>query len=191
MKFTWTIPNILSLYRLIMFPVIMVLIFAGYEKWFVILFVINLITDVLDGFIARRFNMQSEVGVLLDSWADVGSYIIAFSGLLWYHFYIVQHYGWWLFAFIALYYGQMLFSKIRFGEWVAGWHAYSVKVNGYLQALFFVVLFTYGFVEWFFIVVMITGYLSELELCVLNVICERPVRNVKGLYWYLKSKNKV
>ena len=189
MKILITIPNVLSIYRLLMCPIILWLIYTGREKPFVILFVINLITDVLDGFIARRFNQQSAAGVLLDSWADIGSFIIAFTGISKFHSYLYTDYGWWLGLYIALYFGQMLFTKLKFGIWVAGWHAYSVKVTGYLQALFFVVLFTYGFVEWFFFLVMIAGYLSELELFALNYLCKQPIRNVKGLYWFLKGKN--
>jgi hypothetical protein len=171
-----------------MFPVIMYFVITGHERLFVILFVINLITDVLDGFIARRFNMGSEFGVMLDSWADVGSYIIAFAGVIKFHGYIITDYAWWIGVFIASYFGQMLLSKLKFGKWVMGWHAYSSKVNGYLQALFFVVLFSYGFIPWFFIVVIITGLLCETELIILNLICREPVQNVKGLYWYLKYR---
>ena len=45
-------------------------------------FAINLITDILDGFIARRFNMETEFGARLDSLADIGTYAMAFIGMI-------------------------------------------------------------------------------------------------------------
>jgi CDP-diacylglycerol--glycerol-3-phosphate 3-phosphatidyltransferase len=186
-KFVWNIPNVLSLYRLLMFPVILTLIFTKYETAFVWLFCINLVTDVADGFIARRFKMQTEFGALLDSWADVGTFILAFVGIIWFHSDFLKDQGVLFFGYLVLYYLQMVVSKIKFGIWVVGWHAYSVKVAGYLQAFFFVSLFTYGFIENFFYVVMAIGFLAEIELYILNFICKTPQRNVRGLYWYLKS----
>ena len=186
-KFVWNIPNVLSLYRLLMFPVILTLIFTKYETAFVWLFCINLVTDVADGFIARRFKMQTEFGALLDSWADVGTFILAFVGIIWFHSDFLKDHGILFFSYLVLYYLQMVVSKIKFGIWVVGWHAYSVKVAGYLQAFFFVSLFAYGFIESFFYVVMAIGFLAEIELYILNFICKTPKRNVRGLYWYLKS----
>ena len=78
---TLHIPNILSLYRLISAPFILLLIYLGYENTFIILFVINQISDTLDGYIARKYKLESEIGSLLDSYADIGSYIIAFAGI--------------------------------------------------------------------------------------------------------------
>ena len=186
-KFVWNIPNVLSLYRLVMFPVIFALILTKHETAFVWLFCINLFTDVADGFIARRFNMQTEFGVLLDSWADVGTFILAFLGIIWFHGDFLKDHGVLFVSYIVMYYAQMLVSKIKFGVWVVGWHAYSIKVAGYLQAFFFVVLFTYGFVASFWYFVMAVGFLAEAELYILNFICKEPQRNVRGLYWYLKS----
>lgn len=46
--------------------------------YFSLLF-INLATDILDGFIARRLKWESELGARLDSLADLGSYAMAFE----------------------------------------------------------------------------------------------------------------
>lgn len=188
MKWKWTIPNVLSLYRLLMFPVLLVMIFQEAENWFALFFCINLFTDVLDGFIARRFNQQSEIGIMLDSWADFGSYLLAIIGMVHFHPEVHERYPVWLGAFLFLYFLQLGISKWRHGVWIAGWHAYSTKVAGYTQAFFFAALFVYGLVDWLFITAIILGVLTELELIALNFVCDRPVKNVKGIYWYLKQK---
>lgn len=49
-----------------------VLIFcAPFSKWFNLIYVVGGITDVLDGFLARRFNMKTKIGAKLDTIADL------------------------------------------------------------------------------------------------------------------------
>ena len=66
-----TIPNILSFFRLCMVPFI-IWIYLGLENYvlagFVVLF--SGLTDLVDGYIARKYNMISDVGKVLDPIAD-------------------------------------------------------------------------------------------------------------------------
>ena len=66
-----TIPNILSMVRLCLIPVI-VWLFLGKEDYLLagIFVLISGLTDVVDGMIARGFNMISDVGKVLDPIAD-------------------------------------------------------------------------------------------------------------------------
>jgi cardiolipin synthase len=65
-----TIPNLITIARLISVPLIVVLM--GQERWGLAftLFVAAGVSDGVDGFIARRFNMRSEFGAYLDALAD-------------------------------------------------------------------------------------------------------------------------
>ena len=65
-----TIPNLITIARLIMVPLIVVMI--GQEKWGLafVLFAAAGVSDAVDGYIARRFNMRSEFGAYLDALAD-------------------------------------------------------------------------------------------------------------------------
>lgn len=67
----FTIPNILSFFRLVLIPVF-VWAYCGAEQYGLTaaLLVISGITDVLDGFIARHFDMISDLGKALDPVAD-------------------------------------------------------------------------------------------------------------------------
>ncbi|MDD4425006.1 MAG: CDP-alcohol phosphatidyltransferase family protein, partial [Mariniphaga sp.] len=56
----FNLPNAISFYRLLMFPVILVLLWGKNEFWFVILLCINLVSDILDGNIARIFNLKTK-----------------------------------------------------------------------------------------------------------------------------------
>ena len=77
MKQVWTIPNLLSLLRLLGVPLFLYLILGPRaDGWALAVLAFAGISDYLDGKIARRFNMQSRLGELLDPAAD-RLYIIA------------------------------------------------------------------------------------------------------------------
>ena len=66
-----TIPNILSFFRLSLIPVIVWLyVFKESPEWTIIILIISGATDIIDGFIARRFNMVSDFGKAIDPLAD-------------------------------------------------------------------------------------------------------------------------
>ncbi len=67
----WNAPNALTLLRIALIPVIIYLIFRGVNIWYIIaLFVFGMFTDLLDGQIARRFNLKTEFGRKFDMIAD-------------------------------------------------------------------------------------------------------------------------
>jgi cardiolipin synthase len=67
---TMTIPNLITIARLIMVPIVIVMIMQ--QRWAAafILFVVAGVSDGIDGFIARHFNMKSEFGAYIDPLAD-------------------------------------------------------------------------------------------------------------------------
>jgi len=66
----YTIPNILTASRLIAAPIIGYLVLHDYHAWAVGLFAYAGITDLVDGWIARRWNLQTVVGTVIDPMAD-------------------------------------------------------------------------------------------------------------------------
>lgn len=65
-----TIPNILSMLRILMIASVVVLFVMEYYLAAGIVLICSGITDILDGFIARKFNMVSALGKALDPFAD-------------------------------------------------------------------------------------------------------------------------
>lgn len=67
----WTLPNLLSFFRLCLVPLFTYLyIFRNEYRKVLILLILSAISDVLDGYIARRFDMVSDLGKALDPLAD-------------------------------------------------------------------------------------------------------------------------
>lgn len=64
------LPNIITLGRILFVPVIVWAIASGEMTVAFALFVIAGLSDAVDGFLAKRFNMTSEIGALLDPLAD-------------------------------------------------------------------------------------------------------------------------
>lgn len=64
------VPNILTIIRFLMIPIILYSVFNGEYLIAFILFTISGITDIADGFIARKFNLVSNFGKLMDPLAD-------------------------------------------------------------------------------------------------------------------------
>ncbi len=82
-----SIPNLLTLFRLTMVPVVIWLILVQNLKIAFYLFLLAGITDAIDGYLARKWNSQTELGAYLDPAADksliVGIFItLGFLGLI-------------------------------------------------------------------------------------------------------------
>ncbi len=66
-----TVPNVLSLFRIALIPVIVWLYaISGNMVWSGVVLIVSGLTDIADGWIARHYNMVSEVGKALDPIAD-------------------------------------------------------------------------------------------------------------------------
>ena len=81
------IPNILTVIRFLLIPVFAYqYIVQGNVAWAAIILVLSGVTDVLDGYIARRYNLVTKWGVVFDPIADkltqlTVAFCIAFKGL--------------------------------------------------------------------------------------------------------------
>lgn len=186
----WNVPNMLSAYRILVFPVILWLIVNGERDLFFIMLCVNLVTDIADGLIARTFKLETEFGAKLDSWADVGTYILAFTGMM-----VIEHVFVWEHRFffgsvIGLWVMQQIISFVRFGK-SPHLHLYSSKVTGYIQGIFMLSYFTYGYVAWYFYFMAAFSCAAYLEEII--ILLRIPVlrSNVKGIYFILKEHKRI
>ncbi len=73
MKLFMTIPNQLTLLRILLIPVFILVFYLPYENSNVFacgIFILAAVTDILDGYYARKLNQISSLGVFLDPVAD-------------------------------------------------------------------------------------------------------------------------
>jgi cardiolipin synthase (CMP-forming) len=186
-KQIFNIPNLLSFYRLLAFPFILFLALTHREQLFVIFLVISLLTDVLDGLIARIFKMETEFGARLDSIADIGTLVLAFTGVLLFKWPDFKPHLPSFLAYMVLFFTTQVFSLIKFGRF-SSLHLYSWKIGGYIQGLFIIVLFSLGFHTLFYYLMITWAILSTLEHLAIQAILPQMQSNARGLYWVLKQR---
>lgn len=110
-----TLPTALTLFRILLIPVMVVVFYLpseGARLWAAAIFAVGALTDVLDGWIARRWGMGSAFGAFLDPVADKLAVTIAL-------FLVVQaHPTVWLALLSAIIVGrEITISALR--EWMA------------------------------------------------------------------------
>ncbi len=66
----WSIPNLISLFRLLLIPLMVGLYFKAKTVAALCVFALSAVSDVVDGQIARRFDMVTDLGKMLDPLAD-------------------------------------------------------------------------------------------------------------------------
>lgn len=184
-----TVPNVLSLYRLLVFPLVMLLLFLGKETLYAVMLVISLNTDVWDGWIARRFNQRTAIGARLDSLADIGVYIAALTGIIHFKIDLLGTDAWLFYVFVSCYLIVTLSPLIKFGK-IQSFHLYSIKLGGYLQGIFFILLFFVDYFPIYFYVMVNLSLLSFIESLTIQLILPEMRSDVKGLYWVLKERGK-
>jgi cardiolipin synthase len=185
----WNIPNVLSLYRILVFPFVLWLIWSGNQKLFALFITISLVTDFLDGFIARVFRMQTKIGALLDSWADLGTYILAFIAIYLFKWEQIRPYSFMIILFAGIMILSYLVVFIKF-KGLIGLHTYMFKSTGYMQGAFLISLFVWGFYPVPYFICLIWGSLACIEEIIIILILKQPRSNVKGLYWVLKNDHR-
>jgi phosphatidylglycerophosphate synthase len=119
---------LLSGTRIALMPAVLTTAIAGSRTWFVVLLIISLTTDALDGFLARRLNAFSEFGRKLDSVAD---YLTMFTGLagiamLWPD--IMHRELPWVVAGITAFFAVVIYGFMRLGR-APCYHTWGAKIG--------------------------------------------------------------
>ncbi len=181
------VPNLISLYRLLVFPVILFMALTGRESWFVVLLCISLVSDVLDGNIARIFKLQTNFGAALDNLADIFTYAMALLGLFIFKWTEIAPHAWILYLFLAVFGLSYIVAFYRFGK-IPGLHLYSAVSAGYVQSIFFFVLFVFGFYPWMYHLAIGWGVVAYIEKIFVLLKLDDIRIGVKGIYWLIKEE---
>ena len=91
------IPNILTVIRFILIPFIFITVISHHYLIGLIIFTISAITDILDGYIARKYNYITDIGKLIDPLADKLTQISLLLALT-----ILNILPWWILAVVFI-----------------------------------------------------------------------------------------
>ena len=121
-------PNVISGVRIALMPAVLTAAMAGSRPWFLVLLAASLLTDVLDGCLARWLDAHSEFGRKLDSAADYLTMITGLSGiaLLWPE--ITRRELPWIAVGLTAFFGVVVLGFVRLGR-APCYHTWAAKVG--------------------------------------------------------------
>jgi len=181
------VPNALSVARILATPVLVVLAADRSESAFTWVLVPALLSDIADGLIARVFHLQSKLGALLDSIADLLLLLTSFYGVWVFHPGLIEQHWPAGAALIGAWLIECVAALVRYGK-LSSFHTYVSKVAGYLLGIFVGVLFVFGFQPWLLYLAVAVSVLGNLEELVLLALLPEWRADVRGLPWVLRER---
>lgn len=180
------IPNILSLFRIISAPFLILTGWFGMENLFFILFGLMLLSDVLDGIIARMLDQTSELGARLDSYGDILTYLTTPLAAWWLWPDVVKEEVYYIIAAIIIYILPAIFTLIKFGK-LASYHTLLTKFSAVLMSAGVVVLL--GFENNLLFHVAIYVLLIEMvENIVITTMLPKQKSNIHSVWHAWKER---
>ena len=185
-KNIYSIPNLLSLLRLTLVPVLAVSAYLNEASLFLLLLAISLISDMLDGFFARKLHQVTEFGARLDSWADMATYAMMTVGLyvIWPTIFDEQFI--YLVAATLSYILPVVIALVRLGSFPS-YHTWGAKLAAVLIAPAFYLLIL-GDKQLFFRVVIILHVLVALEEIAITFLLKKSKTNIASILTILSSR---
>lgn len=138
-----TIPNVLSGFRLASVPVLLALAWGDYEKMFLVLLVCALLTDIADGYLARRLHQESELGARLDSWGDFALYISTPLSAWWLWPELIVREAPYVAVVLASFVLPILIGFVKYQR-LTSYHTWGAKLSAILMGCTTLLLFAGG-----------------------------------------------
>lgn len=173
------LPNSISAARLLSVPILVWMAHKGADQAFIWVLLAAGSSDLLDGWLARRYGWTSPAGALLDSSADIALVLTALYGIWVFHPDIyVQH--WPLLAAVAAVWLIVhVAALIRYGR-LASFHTRLTQIGMALFGVFVVVLFFDGFLPWLFYLSGTICFLGGIETLIMVYLIPRWTPDLRG-----------
>ena len=173
------IPNLISAIRLATVPVLIWLALTGADRAFAWLLVAAGITDILDGWLARKYGWVSKVGALLDSTADISIVLVVLYAMWTLHHDVFVYHGAVVWAILGVWSLANLIGLYRYHR-LPSFHTTSARIGLILFGLFVLTLFFYGFVPWLLYACGLVCFLAGVESLILVILLDHWRPNLRG-----------
>jgi len=179
------IPNTISILRILSVPVLLYSSYYELKAVFIGILFFALISDAIDGYLARKFKVESALGAKLDSWGDMCVYLSIPVCAIWlYPNLVYEVYGYFLFV-VAAYTAPIIASLIKF-QAIANYHTLSAKMAGVVMSISTVLAFIFGELNLFKAAVALQ-VLVALENILITLKLPDPKSNVRSYYHLQKT----
>lgn len=177
------IPNLLSIIRVILS--VLLLMTKPFSSLFFILYLLCGFSDILDGFLARKFKITSELGAALDSLGDFVMIIILMYLLFPYvdlNDYVIL----WIIGIVVIRFSSLFVSFVKYHT-LAFLHTYANKATGLLLFSFPILYVSFG-VDITAILLCSIASISAIEELLIHVKSKELNRNIISIF---KQKDNV
>ena len=187
-KQAWYVINGITLYRIIAAPFLLVLLFTKQYDIFKWLLAVSFFTDLIDGYLARKFKVASILGTKLDSIGDDLTVLVGLIALFVLKFEFIKQHVIIFIILLVLFLVQVTYAFIRYRK-LTNFHTYLAKTAALLQGVFLIlVFFTKEPSLILFYAATIVTMVELMEETILIHLLPKWQANVKGIYWVLKNK---
>jgi CDP-diacylglycerol--glycerol-3-phosphate 3-phosphatidyltransferase len=132
-------PNGISLARLLATPVLLAAVLWRRPELFKWLLLACLLSDILDGLIARVFRLRSQLGAMLDSTADILVMIIMIAGVCVFQRQFVTAHFWEISVAVAFFALEIIAALWRYKR-ISSYHTILNRIAAYAQGIFVISL---------------------------------------------------
>jgi len=174
-----TIPNALSALRLVLAPVLVWLAWTEQHTAFLVTLSVSLLSDLTDGWFARRFDQATHLGTLLDSYGDFATYMTVPLCAWWLWPDLIRREAWYAAAIVAAYVFPIVLGYLKYGRLTA-YHTYGAKLSAVVVGGSALVLFAGG-PPWPFRIATWVLVLAELEEIAITTILPTWRANVPSI----------
>jgi CDP-diacylglycerol--glycerol-3-phosphate 3-phosphatidyltransferase len=181
------IPNAISATRLAATSVLLAAVLLHHIHLFTWLLLACLLSDILDGLIARTFHLTSRIGAALDSAADAATMLIGIAGVFVFQRPFVAAHVALISIVVFLYAAEIVTSLIRYGR-LSSFHTLLTRVAAYAAGIFVMSLFLWGYHFWLFYLAAATYLLSLVEQLILISMLPTWQCDVGGLHRVLSAR---
>lgn len=176
------IPNVLSSFRLIAAPCLLILALQNQPVAFLIILAVSFLTDALDGFMARRLKVTSKTGARLDSWGDFMTFATVAIGAWWLWPEIFIREAFFVVTGIASFILPVIAGVLKFGR-LPSYHTWGAKTMAVVMCIAIYILFTTG-IAWPFQCGVILRFFVAAEEIAITLWLKKQRLNVPT-FWHL------
>lgn len=156
------LPNAISVARLLSCPILAWLAYQQFHNAFAALLLPALLSDFVDGWLARKLRVDSDLGATLDSVADILLVAVILYAIWPLHPDVYRNHGWVFLGVTTLITLGHIGSLLRYGR-LASFHTRLIRTGIFVFSIFAIVLFWYGFVPWLLYLAAFACTLGGLE----------------------------
>jgi CDP-diacylglycerol--glycerol-3-phosphate 3-phosphatidyltransferase len=177
------IPNILSGFRIVAAPFLLYLAWIGYRNLFLVLLSVSLLSDVFDGYLARRLNANSNFGNKLDSWGDMATYLTVPLCAWWLWPEILKKEAIFVFIVIGAYVFPIIAGFVKFRR-IPSYHTLGAKIAAVVMSASVLIMFVTG-IAWPFRCAAVIQAIVACEEVFITTQLDELRSDIQSI-WHLK-----